>query len=235
MSDITDCSFNCIAAENIPGRFDLEFRSSQTYGNFNVLQLATNHGGGGHFNASGCTLTDKTSEDISALIIDETTTMYSEQGTNLEKITLTKTDEELVQILAQTDRLTKNVTPELLKKVQELINNGANYIYAYKKFKTYERFMLENELLSKIPESTYSQRFPIVSIYLSKPEIDTLCEKYNITEQDILQTIEMFTNIDVNFATISLPGGKKIQINSKGKISADNSDSKKSHSHLLTK
>jgi nanoRNase/pAp phosphatase (c-di-AMP/oligoRNAs hydrolase) len=252
MSDITDCSFNCIAAENTPGKFDLEFRSSQTCGNFNVLQLATNHGGGGHFNASGCTLTNEditafsarhskasecTSiyEHITALIRNETSTMYSEQGTNLEKITLTKTDEELAQILNQTDRLTKNVTPELLKQVQELISNGANYIYAYKKFKTYERFMLENELLSRIPESTYSQKFPIVSIYLSKQDIEDLSQKYSINENDILETISMFSTIDVKFATISLAGGKKVQIDRNGNITTGSSGEKRERTPMLSK
>jgi phosphoesterase RecJ-like protein len=235
MADITDCSFNCIAAENAPGKFDLEFRSTQTCGNFNVLQLATEHGGGGHFNASGCNLPSTKPEEITTLIKDETSKLYSKQATNLKPVTLTDLDKELAQILTQTDRLTKNVTPELLKKVKELINQGANYVYTYKKFKTFERFMLENELLSRIPESTYSQKFPIVSIYLSKQEIDTICEKYKITEKDILQTIKMFANIDIKFATISLAGGKKVQIDRYGNITTSGSGGKHERTPILTK
>jgi len=235
MADITDCSFNCIAAENVPGKFDLEFRSTPICGNFNVLQLATEHGGGGHFNASGCSFSQKKTEEIIPLIRDEATKMYSKQATNLGKIILTDLDKELAQILVQTDRLTKNVTPELLKKVQELISQGANYTYTYKKFKTFTRFLLENELLSRIPGSTYSQKFPIVSIYLSKKEIDNLCEKYNITEKDILQIIEMFSIIDIKFATISLAGGKKVQIDRYGNITTSGSGGKRERTPILTK
>ena len=95
--------------------------------------------------------------------------------------------------------------------------------------------MLENELLSRIPESTYSQKFPIVSIYLSKQEIDTICEKYKITEKDILQTIKMFANIDIKFATISLSGGKKVQIDRYGNVTTSGSGGKHERTPILTK
>ena len=59
---------------------------------------------------------------------------------------------ELSSILDSTDRLTKNVSSEILSKVDELVKNEANYEYIFKKYKTFERFMLENEILSKVPE-----------------------------------------------------------------------------------
>ena len=44
----------CILVENTPREYNVEFRSTPVYGNFNVLQLAASHRGGEHYNASGC-------------------------------------------------------------------------------------------------------------------------------------------------------------------------------------
>lgn len=41
MSDIENCSFLCMGAENAPKQYDLEFRSTATCGDFNVLKLAS--------------------------------------------------------------------------------------------------------------------------------------------------------------------------------------------------
>ena len=54
MADIEGCSFNCMCAENTRGSYDFEFRSSSTYGNLNVFDLASHYSGGGHPFASGC-------------------------------------------------------------------------------------------------------------------------------------------------------------------------------------
>ena len=129
-------------------------------------------------------------------------------------------------VLSETKKLTKNITPKILAIVDYLIKQGANYDYTFKNFKSYERFMLENEILSRIPESTLTQKSPIVSIYLSSQEVNDLCLKYNVSQDDILKTIEIFANIDIKFASISF-NGKKIQIDKNGRITKIASDEKR--------
>lgn len=238
MSDITNCSFNCMFAENTPGEFDLEFRSSSVYGNFDVQKLATMYGGGGHYNASGCHLSQKngyTFETISSAINQYVSDMYSEQATGLEPITLTDADTELVAILHETDRLTKGVTPSILSKVDELKKNGANYDYTFQKFKTFERFMLENEILSRTPNAVLSQRIPTVNITLSLQDVDTLSQRYNVGEDELLSIIDTFSNINIQSASILLPNGRKSTINRNGNISTGQPSVKRESSSELAK
>ena len=221
MSDIDNCSFMCMFAETTPGEYDVEFRSTPVYGNFNALQLATSHGGGGHYNASGCAIKATDEYSLSSLeesLQHETLELYSEQATNLAPITLSEQDEELIQILDSTKRLTEGITPEILTKVDSLVKSGANYEYTFKTFKSFEKYMLQNEILSRIPDSVYSQRQPSVSITLSPQDIDVLTKKYNIHEDEILATIDTFSNINIDSASISLPNGKQSQIDKNGNI-----------------
>lgn len=232
MSDITNCSFNCICAENIPGEFDLEFRSSSVYGNLNVQQLATMYGGGGHYNASGCHLSKKNGYDeqsITTAINQYVSEFYSEQAKDLEDISLSDIDKELASILDETNRLTKGVTLEILSKVDALRKQGANYDYTFKTFRTFERFMLENEILSRVPNTALMNRDPIVDIKLSPQDVNTLCETYCVSEDEILSVIGAFSNINIQKASICLPNGRKSKIDKNGNISFEepNSNSKK--------
>lgn len=238
MSDITNCSFNCMFAENTPGEYDLEFRSSSVYGNFDVQKLATMYGGGGHYNASGCHLSQKNGYNVQAIstaINQYVSDMYSEQATGLEDITLTDTDKELASILDETDRLTKGVTPEILSKVDDLKKHGANYDYTFKTFKTFERFMLENEILSRVPNTALGKKNPSVDITLSPQDVDTLCQRYNVSEDEILSVIGTFSNINIQSATISLPNGRKTTIDRNGNISVGQPSVKRESSSELSK
>ena len=222
MLDITNCSFNCMFAENTSGEFDIEFRSSSVYGNFDVQQLAIMHGGGGHYNASGCHLSQKkgyNEEVIFSEITEYVSDNYVSQATGLEPIILTEEDTELTTIFDRTERLTKGVDTSILAKVDELRNKGANYDYTFKTFKTFEMFMLENEILSRIPDSICNKRQPIVNISLSPQEIDELTQKYNVGEDEILKVIHIFSNINIQSASISLPNGGKATINRNGTVS----------------
>ena len=221
MGDIENCSFTCMFAENTPGEYNVEFRSTPVYGNFNVLQLATSHGGGGHYNASGCAIkaTDGYSQrGLEESLQQESSELYSEQATDLPPITLSKQDEELSQILDSTKRLTEGITPEILAKVDNLVKAGANYDYTFKTFKSFEKFMLQNEILSRIPASVYSQRQTAVNISLSPQDIDFLTKKYNVNEDEILAAIDTFSSINIDSASISLPNGKKSFIDRNGTI-----------------
>lgn len=238
MSDIENCSFNCMFAENTPNEFNLEFRSTPVYGNFNVLQLATSHAGGGHYNASGCTIKGSdgyTESSIESEIEQQAVEMYSPQATNLKHISLTEQDHELRKILDDTDRLSRGVTPEILEKVNELIKSGANYEYTFKTFKTYKRFMLENEILSRIPTETYKQKNPNVLVSLSPQDVEMLSKKYQVDENDILSVIDTFSHINISSATITLPNGRKTSINSDGIITTEQPQQKNNSFNEISK
>lgn len=221
MSNIENCSFMCMLAENKHEEYDIEFRNSSVFGNFNVLKLATAHNGGGHHNASGCVIKVKngiSKASLERFLQKESSELYSDQATNLPQITLNEYDIELVQILDSTKRLTKGVTPEILSRVDDLVKKGANYDYNFKKFKSYEKFMLENEILNLIPASVYSRRQPNVDIVLSQNEMEALTQKYNIGEDEVLSTIAIFSGININSASITLPNGRKSAIDCNGII-----------------
>lgn len=62
-------------AENSPNEFLCEFRSSRNIGNVDVFSVATSMGGGGHYNASGCTVKsakglDKVSREVLTKLTD---------------------------------------------------------------------------------------------------------------------------------------------------------------------
>lgn len=216
MSDIKNCSFNCMISENIPDQHEVEFRSNVVYGDFNVFDLAKELGGGGHPYASGCTLKSKNS--VEDTLIDTVQSKYSSCPPTTVP-TLSDPDLELSKILDSTDRLTKNVSAEILSKTNKLIKNGANYEYVFKKYKTFERFMLENEILSRVPEDKLFETMPSLSINLSSQDLSALMQKYNASEKDILDIISVFSNISIDYASISLPNGKKSHIDKDGNIS----------------
>ena len=222
MADIENCSFNCMLAENNPGEFDVEFRSTPIYGNFNVQELAILYGGGGHYGASGCHLSTKDGfnrENIISMITQKANEMYSEQGTNLEPIKLSEYDELLAKIFEKTNKLSKGITPEVLSTVNELRNNGANYDYLLKNFRTFEEFMLQNEILSRVQITNSQTKKTIANVFLSPQDMDLLKKQYNVTEEQVLNVISVFANIDIESASISLPNGKKSQIDKNGTVS----------------
>lgn len=235
MSDITNCSFNCICAENRPNEFELEFRSTPIYGDFNVQQLATMHGGGGHYYASGCHISEENEENrknIALTIKQEVIDKYSKQAMELKEIDLTEEDKQLSEIFKRTNRLSKGVTPQILSQVDDLYKKGANYDYTFKKFKSYKRFMLENELISRIQSRDYMQRNPTVKIFLSSQDIDMLIQKYNISEDEILDTINAFSDIDIESASIILQNGKKSSIDKEGNIKYQKTNNSIDISHI---
>lgn len=228
MGDVENCSFICMLSENTPGEYNVEFRSTSIYGNFDVFQLAIAHGGGGHYSASGCAIKVENESSKTRLedsLIQESSELYSKQATDLPQITLSEQDKELLQILDNTKRLTEGVTPEILAKVDSLIKVGANYDYTFKKIRSFDEFMLQNEILSRIPANVYSRRQPIINISLSPQDIDILTKKYNVNENEILSTIDIFSSININSASITLPNGRKSSIDRNGTITTNISQS----------
>lgn len=221
MADIENCSFNCMIAENTEGKCDLEFRSSTMYGNFDVFKLAASYGGGGHYHASGCVIEKEAETDLETVVTtikEQVTNNYSKQATNISPIQETEQDKELFKILEKTKRLQKGVNSQVLQQVNNLIKQGANYESTYKTLKPFERFMLENEILSKVPKEKIFDKNPTVEIRLTQKDVAFLKQNYKIEEGDILSAISIFANIHINTASITLPNGKKAQIDRNGCI-----------------
>ena len=95
MLDIEDVGFYCMSAENTLGEYAFEFRSTPIYGNFDVLSLAVENGGGGHYNASGCSLNNDFNYDkdlIALKMISTAEKAFSAKGDGIRRIELTDLD-----------------------------------------------------------------------------------------------------------------------------------------------
>ena len=221
MLDVENCSFVCLIAENTSGEYDAELRNSQAYGNLNVLQLATMHNGGGHHNASGfkADIADEYGlSDLEQLIQSEAVELYSESATDIPQVVLDEKDEQLRRLLDKTKRFTKGVMPETLLETHKLVKAGAKYDYVFKSYRSFEKYMLQNELLSRIPASVYTKMKPMVDIRLSQDTVDELTQRYKVSEEEILSVIDMFSDIYVRGATIRLPSGKSAIMYSDGNV-----------------
>ena len=220
MADIEGCSFNCMCAENTRGSYDFEFRSSSTYGNLNVFDLASHYSGGGHPFASGCSISGKSTniESVTKEVIDTAQEMYSDSADFKDLPVESEANDRLADVFERTGRLSHDITPDVLKEVNSLVRDGANYEYYTKSFKTYEEFMLQNEILSKVPDFKLKDKEPSVRINLSAQDVSFLTKKYGVSEEQILGSISAFSNINIRNASIYLPDGRGTTIDRNGHI-----------------
>lgn len=227
MADIEGCSLTCMCAENIVGSYNFEFRNSSTYGDLNVFDLASHYLGGGHYGASGCLINGKTGsiEDVTTEVIHTAQEMYSDSG-NIRNLPIeSEANDKLAAVFKSTGKLSHHVTPDVLRKVNSLVKDGAQYEYYTKSFRTYEEFMLQNEILSKVPDLKLKDKFPSVHINLSSQDISFLTKKYGVSEEQILGSISAFSNINIKNASIYLPSGKGSTIDKNGNIKQVSSES----------
>lgn len=220
MADIEGCSFNCMCAENSRGSYDFEFRSSSTYGNLNVFDLASHYSGGGHPSASGCSISGKSTsiESVTKEVIHTALGMYSDSADFKDLPVESEANDRLADVFERTGRLSHDITPDVLKEVNSLIRDGANYEYYTKSFKTYEEFMLQNEILSKVPDFKLKDKEPSVRINLSAQDVSFLTKKYGVSEEQILGSISAFSNINIRNASIYLPDGRGTTMDKNGNI-----------------
>lgn len=213
-----DTSLAVAIAENVPGNFFCEFRSSEDLGNVDVFSLAASMGGGGHYNASGCSINsdkgiDKTSRDILTALTNQA--LSSLVGVKVPENT--EYDIELKQILDSMDRFNKNLNPEKFKRIQELISLGARYESMYDEKISFQNFMVRNSVLTQIPDENLRDKR--ITFKLSKKFLEDMQSQYNYSPKDVLNQIELFKEIDVDYVSIMMPDGKSASIDSKGNIS----------------
>ena len=222
--NVEDSAFVAFFAENEPGLYAAEFRSSNVYGNFDVLSLATRFGGGGHPNASGCFLRDDDGyfyDNIIEMLEDEIAERYIPQADSIKPVEINEADKELRRILAETDDFTQGMTKEVVDRIKGTIQNGANFEYIRKGYISFENFMLRNEILSIVPDEVALSKGADVEINLASNQIEFLREKYKIPEESILDAISGFTGTDINSAIIKLPNGRCSRMDKDGNITYD--------------
>jgi len=231
LSDIENCSFTCISAENSLGKFYLEFRSSSLYGNYDVLSLATKYNGGGHYSASGCCLDEKdgySNDSIPLEIMSQVKKMYDNYSQdNVSEVN--EFDKKLKLIFEYTDMLTKNITPEILLQVDHLIKKGANYDFLFSEIKPFNLFMLEKEVLSSVSDNYLDNKLSKLELFFTEKEVEFFKQKYGVDDIDILNAVSAFLNMDINEVSITLFNGNKSVINTNGEIEIKLVDSFKSN------
>lgn len=218
LMDTENTSLAVAIAENVPGNFFCEFRSSEDLGNVDVFSVATSIGGGGHHNASGCTLkSDKGIDKVSREVL---TTLTNHALPNLVRVKEpkdTELDINLRKILDSMDRFNKNLTPENFKRIQELISQGARYQSVYDEKISFETFMVRNSILTQIPDEKLRDKR--ISFKLSKSFLKDMQSKYGFSDEEVLSQIELFKEINVDYVSMMLPSGKSASIDSKGNVS----------------
>lgn len=219
MSNIEDCCATMFCAETSLGNNEIEFRSTPNFGNVNVQQIAANHNGGGHLNASGCTYkTDKTFKDASREIVSELAKTCNDQTKDYVPLTLNAKDDQIIEILKSTNYLKTNIDKETLLKLQELNNDPeSHYQYVYDEKRTINDYLLEYEILAKVPYKDINNKN--VEITITPQDMAYFKKKFDVTEKDLYKHIELFTknNIDFEYATINFPENS-VSIDNEGNI-----------------
>ena len=217
LMDTENTSLAVAIAENIPGNFFCEFRSSEDLGNVDVFSLATSMGGGGHYNASGCSINSDQGIDRTAReVLTALTNQALPSLVGLKVPENTECDIELKQILDSMDRFNKNLNPENFKRIQELISLGARYQSVYDEKISFENFMVRNSILTQIPDEQLKNRR--ISFKLSKRFLGDMKNKYDFSPEEVLSQIELFKELDIDYVSMMTPDGKSVSIDSKGNI-----------------
>lgn len=217
MLDTKNTSLAVAVTENMPDNFFCEFRSVKDLGNVDVFSVASDMGGGGHYNASGCTV--KSDKGIDKVSRDVLTKLTDKALPTLVRVSVpedTKYDVELKQILDSMDTFNKNLTPENFAKIQELISLGARYESDYEEKISFETFMVRNSILTQIPKEQLRNRR--ISFKLNRNFLEKMQKEYGASPDDVLSEIEVFKELDIDYVSIMTPDGKSSSIDSKGNI-----------------
>ena len=211
LNNIEDCPICMIIAENSPGEFDVRIRSNETYGNYSAHKIAEKYNGGGNHFAAGCHFSTNKGfdgEKIVKMLLKDIYEKFQEESTEKEPIVLNSADKELKELLYVTKHLTSGVSQDVINRLEVLKNSNAHFEYVVNGFQSYEKFMLKNEILGKIPLDDCNDKYPTIKLELSEEETAALKDKLGVTDEDILKTIFGFRNIKMHSIEIVLPSGE---------------------------
>lgn len=217
LMNIENTSLAVAIVENIPNNFFCEFRSAKDLGNVDVFYIAASMGGGGHYNASGCTINNN--NGINENSRDVLTKLTDSALPNLVGISNpkdTKYDIQLKQILDSMDRFNQNLTQENFERIEELIFLGAKYESDYEEKISFETFMIRNSILAQIPKEQLKNRR--VNFKLTQEFLEKMKHEYGASAEDVLSEIQLFKELDVDYVSMMTPDGKSSSIDSKANI-----------------
>ena len=216
LSSIEDTSLNVFASENKPNMLSCEFRSISFTGNVNVFKIADAHGGGGHYNASGCII--PTNGDIASTtrsLLEELTSYALDTLVNFKPQISTENDKTLHDLLSKIDFFNGATTLSDIDAIQELLSTGnINYLKTYENQISIKKFMLRNEILSLVPDDSLESRK--LNISLDDQFINEMKHKYDASLEDIKDATDVFDEIDIDSICISLPNQERISLDYKG-------------------
>lgn len=217
MTNVENTGLSVMIVENNPNEYDCEFRSSEEIGNVNVFKVASELGGGGHHNASGCNIKTKKSLDkVSREVLAKTTDEGLPKLAFYEPREFSDADQELKKVLDDMERFNINLNSENLEKIQNLINQGANYQSDYDEKISFEQFLIRNSILTQIPDEQLE--FKNVQFKLTPEFMSEMQDKFGASVEDVLQGIEIFKEIDIDYVSMVTPEGKGISIDKDGNI-----------------
>lgn len=212
LSNIESTSLNAFISENKPDMLTCELRSISYTGNVNVFKIADAHGGGGHYNASGCSLpTNGDSQATIRSLLEELTASSIDTLVDFKPSASTEDDKKLHEILTKIDYFNGKTGFSDIDSIQELINAGnINYLRTYENLISMKKFMLRNEILSQVPDELLESR--TLALSFDADFMSRMNEKYGASVNDIKDATDVFDGIDIDSICISLPDNEKITL-----------------------
>lgn len=215
LGNIEDTSINVVVAENNPNTFDCEFRSIAFCGDIDVFSIATQNGGGGHHNASGCSIKSNNGlQSVSRKLLEDITSSSLEQLHDFKPQPVTPDDKKLSDFLSSIDYFKRNPKVADIAKLQELLDGDVNYARTYENLIPFKKFMLRNEVLAHIPEEQLDSKN--ISLDFNKAFLGQMQEKYGASIEDLLDATDVFKELAVDSTTISVEDGEKIVLDKFG-------------------
>lgn len=216
LANIEDTSINMVIAEEAPNKYECEFRSISFCGDIDVFSIANNHGGGGHHNASGCTIPSQDSiSTISRKLLEELTTSSLEKLHDFTPDPKTENDKKLSNLLTRIDYFRRTPKIQDIDYIQNLLKSGVNYTRTYENLISFKKFMLRNEILSHIPDDQLESSK--LSLTFDKDFLEKMKLKYDATPQDLFSATDIFKELAVESTTIHIAGQKPIILDKFGR------------------
>lgn len=216
LANIENTSVNMIIAEEAPNTYECEFRSISFCGDLDMFSIAQNHGGGGHHNASGCTLKSKDSlNGVSRELLHEITSSNIEHLHSFTPSLDTENDKKLSRLLSRINYFKRTPKIQDIDYLQTLLKLGVNYSKTYENLISFNKFMLRNEILAHIPEEQLSTQK--ISLTFDEEFLTNIKNKYGATPKDLLDAADVFKELDVNQTSIIIAGQNPIILDRYGK------------------
>ncbi len=216
LANIEDSSINMVIAEEEPNKHECEFRSIAFCGDIDVFTFANKNGGGGHHNASGCTITSQeTTNAVSRRLLEDITSSSLEQLHSFSPAPKTENDRKLANLLSRINYFKRTPRLQDIDYLKTLLNTDVNYARTYENLISFKKFMLRNEILAHIPEEQLDSKN--ISLSFDKDFLELIKSKYGATIHDLLDATDIFKELSIDSTTIHLDNNKTIILDKFGR------------------